>query len=126
MFAVGEVLEGIVQRNQQRFDNALEHLLLAHRGMAKFGSLRETPLGYLCLSAMCLAKLARERGLTINAESEYLSQPYLDFLDQHEGLMGWPISRETGIIKRSIVWLYNVCAGRARMIARIPAALLRK
>ncbi len=126
MFAIGEVVAAIAQRNQQSFDDALKHLLIAHRGMAKFGGLRETPLGYLCLSAMCLAKLARERGLTINAESEYFSQAYLAFLDQHEGLLDWPISRERGIGKRSLIWLYNWCAECARMIARIPAALLQK
>jgi hypothetical protein len=57
-------------------------LLLAHRGMAKFGGLRETPEGYLCLPAMALSKVALDCGMVVNVESEFFSQGYLEYLQQ--------------------------------------------
>jgi len=126
MFAIGEIVQAIGQMDQQMFDYSFDRLLIAHRGMAKFGSLREMPEGYLSLAAMCLAKLARDRGLTVNVESEYLSLPYLDFLNDYGEIDDWPIDEGIGLAKRSVVCLYNWCAGRARMIARIPVGLLRK
>jgi tetratricopeptide (TPR) repeat protein len=81
-FAIGKTLQAIVDQDQSSFDLALDELLRAHRGQAKFGGLRETPEGYLCLSAMSLSKVALQRGLPINAQSEYLSLRYLDFLLQ--------------------------------------------
>jgi hypothetical protein len=52
--------------------------------MAKFGGLRETPEGFLCLPAMSLSKMALERDLLISVESEYLSKGYLDYLLQQQ------------------------------------------
>ncbi|MEJ2211749.1 MAG: hypothetical protein P8129_22310, partial [Anaerolineae bacterium] len=50
-FAMGKTIEAISAQNQEAFDAALDGLLKAHRGMAKFGGLRETPEGFLCLPA---------------------------------------------------------------------------
>jgi hypothetical protein len=79
-YAMGKSICAIIEGDQPSFDAALEELLKAHRGQAKFGGLRETPEGYLCLPAMSLSKLAWEKGMTINAESEYLSKGYLEYL----------------------------------------------
>ena len=81
IFAAGEMIQAIGKRDQLQFKQSLNDLLRAHCGKAKFGGLRETPERYICLSAMCLIKLARERGFVVNVENEYLSLPYLEFLD---------------------------------------------
>jgi hypothetical protein len=81
-FAMGETIKAIIERNQAAFDVALNDLVEAHRRLVKFGGLRETPEGFLCLPAMSLSKIALERGLEINVESEYLSRGYLDYLFQ--------------------------------------------
>lgn len=93
--AIGRVIEAIVERNQLDFDVALGDLLKAHRGMAKFGRLRETPEGFLCLPGMSLSVIALERGLKVNAESEYLSKGYLDYFLQGSDhlLAGDPTTR---------------------------------
>jgi hypothetical protein len=83
-FAMGKIVKAILDRDQTAFDVALDDLLRAHQGRAKFGELRETPEGFLCLPAMSLSKMALERGLEVNAESEYLSKGYLDYLLQSE------------------------------------------
>ncbi|MCP4426768.1 MAG: hypothetical protein GY803_19930 [Chloroflexi bacterium] len=79
-YAIGKTIQSILDRDQHAFDVALNELLMAHRGMAKFGSLRETPEGFLSLAAMTLSKMALDRNMTVNAESEYLSEGYLDYL----------------------------------------------
>jgi len=82
-FAMGKVIGAIVKREQLAFDAALSELLDAHRRIARFGSWRETPEGFLSLPAMSLSKMALERGLTVGIESEYLSKGYLDYLMQY-------------------------------------------
>lgn len=84
IFAVGNIIKAIIKRNQSAFDRAMNDLLKAHQGMAKFGGLQETPEGFLCLPAMSLSKIALERGMEINVESEYLSKRYLDYLLQEQ------------------------------------------
>ncbi len=79
-FAAGKAIQAIVERKQESFDAALGELLLAHRGMAKFGDLRWAAEGLLCLPAMSLSKMAMDRGMTVNVESEYLSKGYLEYL----------------------------------------------
>jgi tetratricopeptide (TPR) repeat protein len=79
-FAMGKTIQAIIERDQPAFGAALDSLLNAHRGMAKFGGLRETAEGFLCLPAMSLSRMARERGMTVSAESEYLCMGYLDYL----------------------------------------------
>lgn len=79
-FAMGQVIRAIVDGDQSAFHDALDNLLKAHRGMAKFGGLRETPEGFLCLPAMSLSRIALERGIEVRAQSEYLSKGYLDYL----------------------------------------------
>jgi hypothetical protein len=84
-FAIGRIIEALVERNQLEFDVALGDLLKAHHGMANLGRLRETPEGFLCLPAMSLSKLALERGMGVHAESEYLSMGYLDYILRYRG-----------------------------------------
>jgi hypothetical protein len=84
MYATGKTIQSLVAHNQSAFDAALAELLKAHDGMTKHGDLRSTPEGYLCLPAMSLCKMAMERGMAINVESEYLSKGYLDYLMQVE------------------------------------------
>ena len=79
-FAMGGTIKSIIERDQAGFDAALGGLLNAHRGKAKFGGLRETPEGYLCLPAMSLARLALERGMQVELASEYLSREYLNYI----------------------------------------------
>jgi hypothetical protein len=80
MFSAGQAITAITAHDQISLDTALAGLLDAHRGMAKFGGLRETPEGYLCLPAMALSKVALDRGMAVNVESEYLSKGYLEYL----------------------------------------------
>jgi len=80
---MGEAIRAIVEHDQTAFDAALGGLLRVHQGKAKFGGLRETPEGFLCLPGMSLSALALERGLEVNPESEYLSKGYLDYLLKH-------------------------------------------
>jgi hypothetical protein len=82
IFALGKAVEAILEGEQPVFDAATRDLLEAHRRMAKFGGLRETPEGFLCLPAMSLSKIALDRSMEVNAESEYLSKGYLDYLLQ--------------------------------------------
>jgi hypothetical protein len=79
-FAMGQIIEAISVQDQPAFDTSLDALLQAHRGMAKFGGLRETPEGFLCLPAMSLSRIALEHDMAVNVESEYLSRGYLDYL----------------------------------------------
>ena len=78
--ARGKTAQAIIAHDQTAFDDALQELLLVHRGEAKFGGLREATEGFLSLAAMALAKVALDRGLQVNAESEYFSRGYLDHL----------------------------------------------
>jgi hypothetical protein len=82
--ALGRTIESIIKMDQPYFNEALKDLLQIHNGRAKFGSLRESPEGFMSLSAMSLSKIALERGLTINIENEYLSKGYLEFLMHQE------------------------------------------
>jgi hypothetical protein len=84
LYAAGQAVQAIMERNQTAFDSALAVVLQAHRGMAKFGGLRETPEGYLCLPAMALTKVAMDRGMVVNVESEYLANGYLQYLKQSQ------------------------------------------
>lgn len=84
-YPMGRLIQAIVTRDQLAFDAALDDLLKAHRGMAKYGGLRETPEGYICLPAMSLSLVAMRRGMAINAESEYLPKNYLEYLQEERG-----------------------------------------
>jgi tetratricopeptide (TPR) repeat protein len=79
-YAAGKAIQALIERDEPGFDQALEELLKAHRGMATVGGIRESPESFLCLQAMSLAWLASERGMAANAESEYLNKGYLQFL----------------------------------------------
>jgi hypothetical protein len=78
--SIGRTIEAITKRDQEGFDAALTGLLEAHKRMAKFGAIRESPEGFLSLAGMSLSKLALDRALTVEVESEYLSMGYLRYL----------------------------------------------
>jgi hypothetical protein len=81
-YAIGKCIGAVVDRNQYSFNQALEGLLKAHRGMAKFGGLRESPEGLLSLPAMSISMMALNRDISIDVESEYISKDYLKFLNE--------------------------------------------
>jgi hypothetical protein len=81
-FAMGMMLQAIINRDQLDLERALRTLLLAHERQVKFGGLREAPDGFACLSAMSLSQLALQRGLVASADSEFFVQGYLDYLQQ--------------------------------------------
>jgi len=80
MFAIGQALQAIDDQNSAAFENAITALLKAHEGMAKYGSLRETPEGLMCMSAMSLAYVAHKRDIVVDIENDYFSEGYLQFL----------------------------------------------
>jgi hypothetical protein len=84
--AAGKAIQALIERDQPGFDQGLEDLLKAHRGMATIGGIRESPEGFLCLQAMSLARLASERGTAASAESVYLNKDYLRFLQEQTGV----------------------------------------
>lgn len=86
MHAIGKTLLAIIASDPPALEAALSALLKAHKGMAKFGALRETAEGLLCMPAMSLARTAIERGLPVEIENDYYSNGYLQFLmkqDEH-------------------------------------------
>ena len=79
-FAMGKVFQAILDENQSAFNDGLTHLLKAHEGIAKYGSLRESAEGLLCMSAMSLAYVASKRNLKVQVENDYFSIGYLEYL----------------------------------------------
>ena len=80
LYAAGFALQAILDRNQEAFTQALQAFLKAHEGMAKYGGLRYTSEGWLCLPAMSLSYAAHQKGLKVEVENEYLSMGYLAYL----------------------------------------------
>jgi tetratricopeptide (TPR) repeat protein len=79
-FAIGQTLQAILDEDQIALDSALANLLKAHEGMARYGNLRETAEGLLCMPAMSLTYVALKRKLKVRVENEYLSIGYLQHL----------------------------------------------
>jgi hypothetical protein len=79
-YAMGQTLDAIVNEDKAGYNRHLEELLKIHEGMAKRGGLRETPEGLLCMPAMSLAVVAKNKGLETIIENDYLSIGYLEFL----------------------------------------------
>ena len=77
LYYAGFVLQAILDGDQAAFTQSLQLLLKAHEGMAKYGDLRLTPEGWLCLPAMTLSYLACQKSLKVEIENEYLSLGYL-------------------------------------------------
>ncbi len=82
--SIGQAFQAIIDRNEGGLNVALKSLLLAHKGMAKHGGLRETPEGWLCLPAMSLAYVASKYQMQINIEDVYLSLGYIDYMKSNE------------------------------------------
>ena len=59
-------------------------MLKAHEGMAKFGALRESSEGLICMPAMSVAYIAFKRNLGIDIKNDYLPLQYIDFLLESE------------------------------------------
>jgi len=78
--ALGEALNSIIANNQPAFESALINLLEVHEGQATRGSLRSTPEGWLCMSAMSLAYVAQLHNFQVKVVNDYLNLGYLEFL----------------------------------------------
>jgi len=83
MFAIGQVFQAILDRDAIGLNSATENLLLSHQGKAKHGILRETPEGFICMSAMSLAYVAHKYDMKVIVTSEYFSPGYLNFMIEH-------------------------------------------
>jgi hypothetical protein len=83
LYAIGEIFRAIIARDMTSVNAGMEKLLNVHQGKAKHGVLRETPEGFLCMSAMSLAYAAHQYGLKVNINNEYFSAGYLEFLIEH-------------------------------------------
>lgn len=79
-YQIGAIVQSIVSRDQDRMNLSLRNLLDIHNRSAKYGSLRETPEGLICLNAMSLAHCAIQRNLDIQHNGYYLPMDYLEFL----------------------------------------------
>jgi hypothetical protein len=79
-YAKGEALLAINEKDRAGLERALISLLKAHEGKAKYGALRETSEGLLCMSAMSLAIAGLKHGLSVDMDSNYFSNGYIKFL----------------------------------------------
>jgi hypothetical protein len=79
-YEIGTIAQSVVNRDQDRLNLSLQNLLDIHNKSAKYGSLRETPEGLICLNAMSLAHCAIQRNLDIQYNGYYLPIDYLEFL----------------------------------------------
>jgi hypothetical protein len=79
-YYLGRTLQSISNIDNKQFTESIRGLLKAHEGSAKYGSLRETAEGLICLSAMSLALQAIKRGLEVNIINDYFSMGYLEYL----------------------------------------------
>jgi hypothetical protein len=85
MVASGQVFQSVLDRDEIALNSAIKELLNIHQGKAKHGILRETPEGFLCMSAMSLAYAAHRYGLKVDVDSEYFSPGYLNYMIEHTG-----------------------------------------
>jgi hypothetical protein len=81
-YAIGQVLQSIIDENSPSLEIAMMSLLKVHAGMAKHGGLRENAEGLICLPAMSLAYVARKRDMKIEIENQYLPLSYLDYVTE--------------------------------------------
>lgn len=73
---LGKVLEGLVNNDEMGFNTALDELLRVHDRRVKYGALRETPEGFICMDGMAMVFLAQKRGIPVSFESEYIVPNY--------------------------------------------------
>ena len=79
-YYAGYTLQAIIDRDQNSFETSIKALLKSHESKAKYGDLRWSPEGWLCLPAMTLAFIAIHQGLTVDFKNDYISKGYLSFL----------------------------------------------
>jgi tetratricopeptide (TPR) repeat protein len=79
-YAIGQVLQSIIDDNLLALNNSLLVLLKVHDGMVKHGALRETAEGLICMQAMSLTFAALKRNLKVEIENDYLPMGYLNFV----------------------------------------------
>ncbi len=82
VFSALQVITSIMNRDQIQYESSMVDFLKVHEGKAKFGELRYTPEGLICMPGMGFAFGAMKRGLQTNIINDYLSIDYLDFLNQ--------------------------------------------
>jgi tetratricopeptide (TPR) repeat protein len=83
-YAIGQVFQSLEENDSLGLENSIVNLLAVHKGRAKYGELRETAEGLICLPAMSLAYVARKRNMIIEIENEYLPLSYLDYVTEVE------------------------------------------
>jgi hypothetical protein len=79
-FSIGQALQAILEKENDKFNTALATVLKAHEGQAIRGGLRSTPEGFLCMPAMSLCYVAFTHDLNVTIDNEYLSNGYINFL----------------------------------------------
>ena len=79
-YAMGKILKAITERDQTVFNESMTDLLKAHEGIAKYGGLRESAEGFLCMPAMTFAHIALQNTMKVELKNDYLSIKYLNFL----------------------------------------------
>jgi hypothetical protein len=71
-------LRALEARDAPAWNQAIADLVRAHEGEARCGQYRRLPDGFLCLPALMLAQLGRERGLACSVKSPYLPLSLLE------------------------------------------------
>ncbi len=84
IYTMGLTIQAVAEHDQNKLDSALVELIDAHSRAEKWGWFRDSPEGFVCLAGLALSKLAMDRGLVVNIESEYLPIGYLTYLYQRE------------------------------------------
>ena len=79
-YAIGQVLQSIIDGDLVALNSTLSNLLKVHDGMVKHGALRVTAEGLICMQAMSLTYAALKRDLIVEIENDYLPMGYLHFL----------------------------------------------
>ncbi len=71
-------LRAVAEGDARAWNDAVARLVKAHEEESKKGEYRKSELSLMCLPALALAQLGRERGLTCELRSEYLPLAVLE------------------------------------------------
>lgn len=73
-----KALRALARQDAVAFELALKELVQNHEAEAKKGELAKSFEAFICLPALMLARLARDRGMAFNVESPYLPVKLLE------------------------------------------------
>jgi hypothetical protein len=68
----GQLFSAICEGDTQKFNDLLKYYLTIHDRQVKYGALRNTPEGLICMSAMSMIYIALRKGIPINVKSIYI------------------------------------------------------